>query len=88
MPDQADTAGSIQTILRYAVKSMGPEQLAESVVTEHGLLGDRGYALIDKENGNVGSAKMPTKWGGLLALNSTFTAPPKAGQPLPPVRAW
>ncbi|MBT3626866.1 MAG: MOSC domain-containing protein [Rhodospirillaceae bacterium] len=86
MPDQADTAGSIQTILRYAVKSMGPEQLAESVVTEHGLLGDRGYALIDKENGNVGSAKMPTKWGGLLALNSTFTAPPKAGQPLPPVQ--
>jgi len=86
MPDQAYTAGTIQTILRYAVKSMGPEQLDTSVVTEHGLLGDRGYALIDKENGKVGSAKMPTKWGGLLTLNSTFTAPPEAGQPLPPVK--
>ncbi len=85
MPDQADTVGSIQTILRYPVKSMGGESLAESVVTEHGLLGDRGYALIDKANGNIGSAKMPTKWGGLLALNSAFTEPPQAGQPLPPV---
>jgi uncharacterized protein YcbX len=65
---------------------MGAEQLDESLVTEGGLLGDRGYALIDAENGKIGSAKMPTKWGGLLALHASFTAPPKAGEALPPVR--
>lgn len=81
-----DTAGTIQIINRYAVKSMGPEQLEQSVVTEHGLLGDRGYAVIDGANGKVGSAKMPKKWGSLLTLNSAFAAEPEAGQALPPVK--
>lgn len=78
--------GTIKTILRYAVKSMGGEGLDEALVTDGGLLGDRGYALIDQSNGKIGSAKMPTKWGGLLALHATFVAPPRAGEPLPPVK--
>ena len=86
MPDQSDAVGTIKTIRRYAVKSMGAEELEESLVTEGGLLGDRGYALIDAENGKIGSAKMPTKWGGLLALHASFTEPPKAGEALPPVQ--
>ncbi|MDP6475015.1 MAG: MOSC domain-containing protein [Alphaproteobacteria bacterium] len=86
MPDNSNAVGTIKTIRRYAVKSMGAEELEESLVTGGGLLGDRGYALIDAENGKIGSAKMPTKWGGLLALHASFTEPPRAGEALPPVR--
>ena len=86
VPQKTNAAGNIQTIHRYAVKSMGAEELDESVVTEGGLLGDRAYAVIDRANGKVGSAKMPKKWGSLLALNSSYTAPPEAGQALPPVQ--
>ena len=48
MPQNIDVVGTIQTIHRYAVKSMGGEELEESVVTEGGLLGDRAYAVIDR----------------------------------------
>ena len=86
VPQNIDVVGTIQTIHRYAVKSMGGEELEESVVTEGGLLGDRAYAVIDGANGKVGSAKMPKKWGSLLSLNSFYTTPPEAGQALPPVQ--
>ena len=86
MSSQSNSVGSIQNIWRYAVKSMGGEELNEALVTDGGLLGDRGYAVIDQANGKVGSAKMPKKWGNLLALNSTYSAPPRAGAPLPPVQ--
>ena len=36
-------------------------------VTEHGLLGDRAYALIDVETGKVASAK--TRGAGRTCLN-------------------
>ena len=62
MPQNFDVVGTIQTIHRFAVKSMGAEELEESVVTEGGLLGDRAYAMIDGATGKVGSAKMPKKW--------------------------
>ncbi len=86
MSSQSNSVGSIQNIWRYAVKSMGGEELNEALVTDGGLLGDRGYAVIDQANGKVGSAKMPKKWGNLLALNSTYSTPPRAGAPLPPVQ--
>ena len=70
MSSQSNSVGSIQNIWRYAVKSMGGEELNEALVTDGGLLGDRGYAVIDQANGKVGSAKMPKKWGNLLTLNS------------------
>ena len=86
MSSQSNSVGTIQNIWRYAVKSMGGEELNEALVTDGGLLGDRGYAVIDQENGKVGSAKMPKKWGDLLTLNSAYSAPPRAGAPLPPVQ--
>jgi uncharacterized protein YcbX len=42
------------------------EELATAFVGEHGLFGDRAYALLDKTTGKVASAKSPRKWGRLL----------------------
>lgn len=82
----SDIIGTIQSIRRYAVKSMGPEEIDRSVVNEGGLVGDRAYAVIDQATGKVGSAKMPKKWGALLTMNSAYAAEPEDGQPLPPAR--
>ena len=58
--------GSVVSIWRYPVKSMLGEELNSSYVTERGLVGDRAYALIDKETGKVVNAKNPRKWEKLL----------------------
>ena len=79
----ADIIGTIQSIRRYAIKSMGPQEIDRAVIGAHGILGDRGYAVIDGKTNKVGSAKMPKKWGALLGLSSAYTAEPEDGQPLP-----
>ena len=55
-------------------------------MTEGGLLGDRAYAVIDRANGKVASAKYPKKWAKLIELSAAYVAPPAAGGPAPPVR--
>jgi uncharacterized protein YcbX len=40
---------------------MMSEELNASEITSHGVLGDRVFACIDNENGNVVSAKNPKK---------------------------
>ena len=82
----SDIIGTIQSIRRYAVKSTGPQEIDQAVVSEHGIVGDRAYAVVDKTTGKVGSAKMPKKWGALLGLSSAFMAVPEDGQPLPAAR--
>jgi len=77
--------GTIQKILRYAVKSMGGELLNEAKIIEGGILGDRGYALIDQSNGKVVSAKMPKLWGSLLELQAEFETQPLTSETLPAV---
>jgi uncharacterized protein len=46
-----EDVGSVATLWRFPVKSMGGEQLHVVEVTERGILGDRAYALIDKAYG-------------------------------------
>ena len=75
----------IASLHRYPVKSMLGEQLEHADVGERGVLGDRGYAVVDVEDGTVASAKHPRKWGALLGLSARYTAPPVAGEPLPAV---
>ena len=53
----ASEAGKIASLWRYPVKSMQGEELPESEVTQHGLLGDRVYALVDVAEGKAASAK-------------------------------
>jgi uncharacterized protein YcbX len=56
------SAGSLASLHRYPVKSMMGEELNSATITARGVLGDRVYALRDKETGKVVSAKNPKKW--------------------------
>jgi uncharacterized protein len=62
------------------------EELNSSYVTERGLVGDRAYALIDKETGKVASAKNPRKWEKLFDFHSVFLELPQVAENIPPVR--
>src|SRR5437867_12060646 len=78
--------GSIGSLWRYPVKSMTGEELNAVEVTERGLRGDRAYALVDRADGKVASAKNPRKWPSLFDFRATFIEPPSRGANLPPVR--
>src|SRR6266446_9381084 len=78
--------GSIGSLWRYPVKSMMGEELNAAEVTERGLRGDRAYALMDRADGKVASAKNPRKWPSLFDFRATFIEPPSRGANLPPVR--
>jgi uncharacterized protein len=81
------TIGTVVSLWRYPVKSMLGEELNSSYVTERGLVGDRSYALIDKETGKVASAKNPRKWGKLFDFRAAFIDTPQVVENiLPPVR--
>ena len=77
---------TIVSIWRYPVKSMLGEELNSSYVTERGLVGDRVYAVIDKQTGKVASAKNPRKWGKLFDFRSIFIDQPQLVENIPPVR--
>jgi uncharacterized protein len=77
--------GTTVSIWRYPIKSMLGEELNSSDVTERGLVGDRAYALIDKETGKVASAKNPRKWERLFDCHSVFMETPQVAN-IPPVR--
>jgi uncharacterized protein YcbX len=62
------------------------EEVNASEVTERGLLGDRAYALVDKSDGKVASAKNPRKWPTLFDLRAVLADAPRTGAKLPPVR--
>jgi uncharacterized protein YcbX len=82
---EASAAGFVGSLWRYPVKSMMGEELNASVVTERGLLGDRAFALIDRETGKVVSAKEPRKWQAMFGFRAAYAEPP-GGNGLPPVR--
>jgi uncharacterized protein YcbX len=62
------------------------EEVNAAEVTARGVLGDRGFALVDLFTGKVASAKHPRKWGRLFEFQATYTEPPQRARPLPPVR--
>ena len=78
--------GSVATLWRFPVKSMAGEQLQDAEVTERGVLGDRAYALIDKDTGKVVSAKSVRLFPNLLDCKAAFVEPPRRGGDLPPVQ--
>ena len=86
MNEAETTIGKVVSIWRYPVKSMLGEELNSSYITEHGLIGDRVYALIDEETGKTVSAKNPSKWGKLFDFRSAFMDPPPVVDNIPPVR--
>jgi len=78
--------GSVVALWRYPVKSMMGEELNASDVNDHGLLGDRVYAVVDSADGKVASAKNPRKWPQLFDFRAAFVDVPRSGAQLPPVR--
>jgi uncharacterized protein len=77
--------GSIVSLWRYPVKSMLGEELNAADVTKGGLMADRRYALTDRSDGKVASAKNPRKWP-LFDFRAALSDLPKTGTEAPPVR--
>ena len=69
----------------YPVKSMAGGQVDGFDLTERGVVGDRGYAVVDRSDGIVASAKQPHKWKALLHVEARYIEPPISDAPLPPV---
>jgi uncharacterized protein YcbX len=87
MPDTTPiTLGSVVSLWRYPIKSMMGEELNATEVTQHGLLGDRTYALVDQVTGKVVSAKNPRKWPTLFDFRAAFVEPPLSLEKIPPAR--
>lgn len=79
------SVGSVAALWRYPVKSMQGESIEAAMIGERGLLGDRAYAVYERETGHIASAKHPRKWARLLACRAAYVEPPRPGDPLPPV---
>jgi uncharacterized protein YcbX len=62
------------------------EELTTAQVRDHGVLGDRAYAVLDCADGKVATAKNPRKWPNLFAFRATFIAPLGRRATVPPVR--
>src|SRR4028118_315439 len=78
--------GAVAGLWRFPVKSMRGERLEQTELTEHGLVGDRAYALIDADTGKVVSAKSTRLFPDLFGCRATFVEPPQPGGEAPPVR--
>jgi uncharacterized protein len=78
--------GTVRSLWRYPVKSMLGEQLDEVDVIFNGFLGDRAYALWDRETERIASAKNPKKWAQLLGFQASFVSPPQPQSLIPSVK--
>src|SRR5712692_10147097 len=85
-PSTETALGSVVALWRYPVKSMMGEELSAAEVTERGLRGDRAYALVDRADGKVATAKNPRKWPSLFDFRATVIEPPGSSLEPPPVR--
>ena len=74
--------GSIVSLWRYPVKSMLGEELNAADVTHGGLIADRTYALIDRSDGKVASAKNPRKWPQLFDFRAVCNDESRTGAQL------
>jgi uncharacterized protein YcbX len=74
--------GAVSSLWRYPVKSMMGEELDATEVTERGLRGDRAYALLDRADGKVATAKNPRKWPNLFDFRATLEDPARGGAPV------
>ena len=80
------TSHTIDSLWRFPVKSLGGEKLEQVNVNKHGILGDRAFALFDKETGKVVSAKSVKHYPTLLNCQAVYLRAPQPGQALPPVQ--
>ena len=55
------TSAEVGRLSHYPVKSMLGEEVDEIVLTNGGVVGDRGYGFLDTQTGNLISAKRPKR---------------------------
>jgi uncharacterized protein YcbX len=84
--NSSEPVGTIRALWRFPVKSMLGEELDTAELSEAGIVGDRAYALRDRETGKVASAKHPKLWPNLLACRAALVHPPRPRDELPPAR--
>jgi MOSC domain-containing protein len=84
--NSSEPVGTIQALWRFPVKSMLGEEVEGVELNEGGIVGDRVYAIRDRETGKVASAKHPKLWPNLLGCRAAFVEPPRLGNELPPAR--
>lgn len=77
------SVGTVKTLFRFPIKSVGGRMIPQAHVDTSGLLGDRRYAFVDLESGNLCNAKNPRKYGSMLACRALYTEEPRPGEPLP-----
>jgi uncharacterized protein len=65
---------TVVALARYPLKSAGGEQLDAVDLDHTGVPGDRAWACLDPEDGTVGSAKHPARWGRLLGVGAALAA--------------
>lgn len=76
---------SVISLWRYPVKSMMGEELNSALIGKRGIVGDRAYALVDNESGQVVSAKNPKKWADFFSFRASYIEPVKSDGELPAV---
>src|ERR671910_265497 len=70
--DASELVGTVDELWRFPVKSMLGEELDAADLSQRGVVGDRAYALRDKQTGKVASAKHAKLWPDLLKCRASF----------------
>jgi uncharacterized protein YcbX len=84
--NSSEPVGTIRALWRFPVKSMLGEELEAVDLSEGGVVGDRAYAIRDRETGKVASAKHAKLWPNLLGCRAAFVDAPRPGEELPTMR--
>ncbi len=77
--------GTLASMWRYPVKSMMGEELSMAEVKEHGIGGDRSYAILDRSDGKVATAKNPRKWPTLFTFQAKLSTVTNETENISPV---
>jgi uncharacterized protein len=75
--------GTVSELWRYPVQSLQGEQHTALPFTTEGVVGDRGYSVVDDTN-EGGTAARP-QWKTLIGWRARYLAEPEAGGDLPKV---
>jgi len=75
--------GQVSELWRYPVQSLQGEQHTALPFTTEGVVGDRGYSVVDDTNEGGTAARPP--WKNLIGWRARYLAEPKAGADLPKV---
>jgi hypothetical protein len=77
MTGPGQVVGRIAEIWRYPVQSMRGERIDEAHISEHGVVGDRAYGIVDPDAGMVvSSAQGRRKWRDIVTLGARYLAAP------------